>query len=246
MNFRVSILCVLFCLLACITALAQPQLTREQWGEKFNSPGAKLTNKELKRASINGRTVVTYNLYTSGLPKGAHFVLWTKNVGGEPKPATDAYINQDGKVVSVLADPQRHADEDPINLQVVGAKGEPLGFALTSDDGNLRVFTQIIPFPISTTSGSCSLSAIETGPYYFGMLITVTGLQPNEDFKLEQRSEDEGGQTQAKADGTGNYSTLVMPFVKGKTSGTASFQVTASSCKIGLNFPWGQGSQKYQ
>ena len=49
-----------------------------------------------------------------------------------------------------------------------------------------------------------------------------------------------------KADGTGNYSTLVMPFVKGKTSGTASFQVTASSCKIGLNFPWGQGSQKYQ
>jgi hypothetical protein len=245
-NLRTAVLCVVFCPFACTTAFAQAQLTREQWGEKFNSPGVTLTNKELKRDSINGHPVVTYNLYAPGLPRGLHFVLWSRNVGGEPKPATDAYINQDGKVVRVLADPQRNIQEDPINLRVAGAKGQPLGFALTSDDGTLKVFTQIIPFPINVSSGPCSLSAIETGPYYSGMLISVTGLQPNEDLKLEQRSENEGGQSKAKADGTGNYRTLIMPFVKGKTSGTASFEVTASSCKIGFSFPWGQGSQNSQ
>jgi hypothetical protein len=224
---------------------AQTVPSRDQWGEKFNSPGAKLTYKDIGRTTIQGRTVITYNLFASGLPD-QHYVLCILNVGSDPKAVTDAYINRDGKVVNVLADPDHHVAEDPINAKVFGGKGEPIQFALISDDDHLRAFAQVIPFPIEETSGPCHLSAIETGPYYFGVFIRIMGFQPDEDLSIDQRSENESGHQSGKADPQGSYNASLFPFVKGKRSGKARFVVTAKSCKIGIEFPWGDGSYQYQ
>jgi hypothetical protein len=101
---------------------AQPVPTRDQWGEKFNSPRAKLAYKEIGRATIQGRTVITYNLFASGLPKDQHYVLCILNVGSDPRAVTDAYLNADGKVVNVLANSAHHIAEDPINAKVFGGK----------------------------------------------------------------------------------------------------------------------------
>jgi hypothetical protein len=101
---------------------AQNAPSRDQWGEKFNSPGAKLSYKEIGRTKNQGRTVITYNLFASGLPKDQHCVLWILNVGSDPQPVADAYLNSDGKVVNVLADPAHHVAEDPINAKVFGAR----------------------------------------------------------------------------------------------------------------------------
>jgi len=98
--------------------------SRDQWGEKYNSPGANLTYKEIGRTRIEGRTVITYNLFASGLPKNEHYVLCSLNVGSEPQAVTDAYLNDEGKVVNVLADTAHHVAEDPINVKVFGGKGE--------------------------------------------------------------------------------------------------------------------------
>jgi hypothetical protein len=62
----------------------------------------------------------------------------------------------------------------------------------------------------------------------------------------EQQSESEGGQSKAKADAQGTYNAALLPFVKGKRSGKARFVVSGKSCKIGIEFPWGEGSYKYQ
>jgi len=225
---------------------AQTSPTRDQWDERFNSPGAKLTSRELGRTVVSGRTVVTYNLFASGLPKDKHYLLWMLNVGHDPQPAADAYINEEGKVVNVLADPQRQVSEDPVNVRVFGAKGEPTKFAVISDDDRFRAFAQIIPFPIEITSGPCHLTAIQTGPNYLGLFIGISGLKPNEELVVDQRSEGEGGQTKAKADNEGNYNALQLPSVQGKRSGKARFNVASESCKIGIEFPWGDGSYKYQ
>ncbi len=208
---------------------AQTVPTRDQWGEKYNSPGAKLTYKEIDRSSVQGRTVITYNLFASGLPRNEHYVLCALNVGADPRSVTDAYLNEEGKVVNVLADPVHNVAEDPINAKVFGGKGEPIQFALISDDERLRAFAQIIPFPIEETNGPCHLSAIETGPLYYGMFVRVTGLQPNEELTLEWRSENEGAQTKAKADDQGSYNAALLPSVKGKRSGGGSI---FRCCKI--------------
>ena len=219
---------------------------RDEWGEKYNSPGAKLTYKEIGRTRIQDRTVITYNLFTSGLPKDGHYVLCVLNVGSNPRATTDAYLNEEGKVVNILADPSHHTPEDPINLKVFGGNGEPIQFALISADDHSRAFGQIVPFPIEETSGPCHLTAIETGPYYVGMLVKVTGLQPNEDLWIDTDSGNEGAQAKAKADDQGTYNVALFPFVKGKRSGKARFYVAAKACKIGIEFPWGEGSFRYQ
>jgi hypothetical protein len=63
-------------LLSVAACRAQTVPSRDRWGEKFNSPGAKLTYKEIGRTTIQGRTVITYNLFASGLPD-QHYVLYS-------------------------------------------------------------------------------------------------------------------------------------------------------------------------
>jgi len=225
---------------------AQTAPSKDQWGENFNSPRTKLTIKELGRAFVTDRTVVTYNLFVTGLPKSEHYTLWFRDVGGEPQAEADGYINEEGKVVNVLSDPAHHIAEDPINLKLFGGKGQPFRFGLVSDDGQSRVFAEIIPFPMETTSGACHLSAVETGPYYSGVFIGVSGLQPDEELNVEVRSGSEGGLTKAKADDQGNYRSLVLPQVLGMRQGKVRFDLSSKSCTIGIGFSWGEGSYQFQ
>lgn len=227
-------------------SLAQTVPNRDHWAETFNSPGARLSYKEIDRVKVQSRTVITYNLFADGLPKDKHYVLCVLNVGSEPRAVADAYLNADGKVVNVLADPAHHVSEDPINAKVFGGRGEPIQFALISDDDQSRAFTRIVPFPLEETAGPCHLSLLETGPYYSVVLIRLTGFQPDEELSIEQRSENEGGQSKGKADAQGAYNAALLPFVKGKRSGKARLFVSAKSCKIGIDFPWGDGSYQYQ
>src|SRR5581483_8212524 len=118
LHFCVSLTFALFALLSVRPSNAQTVPGRDRWGEKFNSAGAKLTYKEVARTKLQGRTIITYNLFASGLPKDKNYVLCILNVGSEPRAGADAYLNADGKVVSVLADPAHHVAEDPINAKV--------------------------------------------------------------------------------------------------------------------------------
>jgi hypothetical protein len=191
-------LVMLACGVSLLECSAQVVPGRDRWGEKYNSPGAKLTYKEIGRTRIQDRTVITYNLFASGLSKDGHYVLCVLNVGSDPQATTDAYLNEEGKVVNLLADPSHYTAEDPINLKVFGGKGEPIQFALISDDDRSRAFAQIVPFPMEETSGPCHLTAIETGPYYAGIFVKVTGLQPNEDLLIDTNSENERAQLKLK------------------------------------------------
>jgi hypothetical protein len=233
-------------LLSSALSAAQTAPDKERWGEQFNSPGATLTSKESGRTQIQGKTVITYNLVAAGMPKDQHYVLWVLNLGADPRAGADAYLNSEGKVVSVLADPDKHVAEDPINLKLFGSKGEPFKFGLISDDGKLRAFAQIVPFPIEAVGGSCHLSAVETGPYYLGMFVRATGFQPDEELAIETSSEGEGGQIKAKASSDGSYNSGLFPFVKGKRAGKTRFSVAGKTCKVAIEFPWGEGSQQYQ
>lgn len=190
--------------------------------------------------------MITYNLYESGLPKAKHYALWNLNLGLKPRQLTDAYLNDNGKVVNVLADVNRHVAEDPIDLVVFGGKGEPFQFAIISSDGQFRAFTEIVPFPIEQTEGPCHLSAIEAGPNYSGVIMRLTGLQPNEELQINSQSDKQSAQSKSKADDQGRYNTVFFPIIKGMRSGIARFSLVSNSCKVHLEFPWGEGSYQFQ
>jgi len=217
-----------------------------EWGEKYNSPGATMTVKETGRTRVNGQTVIAYRLFVSGLPKDLDYVLWSKLPGVNPQAVADAFINKDGLIVNVLADPANNVAEDPIDLKVVAGRGELKQFGLVSSDAKYRVFGDVVPFPIETASGPCSISMTMMGPNYSAVSIVVSGLQPKEQIQIHQQSGNEGGDSKAAAAADGTYRVTVFPIVRGQPSGKLAFAVTAKTCSVALAIPWGQGSYAIQ
>jgi hypothetical protein len=240
-----ALVSILMCCAVSAACFGQAPDKRE-WGEKFNSSGAQLKFKELDRTRINGQTAVTYHMFGSGLPVKAEYTLSTWILGGEPEEQADAYINKDGLVVNVLADPVHKIAEDPIDLIVFAGRGEPKRFALISTDGRYRAFGQIVPFPIEATAGPCHMSAVTQAANYTAVLVVVEGLQPGEELQIDGQSAGEGGRAKAQATGQGKYVNVLFPQVTGKRSGTTRFSVTAKSCQIGVEFPWGESSYSIQ
>jgi hypothetical protein len=216
------------------------------WGERFNSKGANLVAIEGGRTRVNGQTVVTYNLFASGLPRDVEYTLWVKLVGSDPEAGPDAFINKDGLIVNVLSDPAHNVAEDPINLKVFAGRGEPKQFAVIANDGHYRAFGHVVPFPIANSAGPCSISATMMEPNYSAVLIVVTGLQPKEEFQTFEQSGNEGASTKATAAEDGTYRAFFLPFIKGQSSGKLRFKVSAKGCAVYVEVPWGQGSYAIQ
>jgi hypothetical protein len=216
------------------------------WAKAANSPGSTLTLKETSRKGVDGRTVVSYRLFASGLPKGQHFRLWTWNLGSEPQAVTDAFINPDGLIVNVLGDATRKVSEDPIDVRAIAGRGEPKRFALTSDDQTLQAFAEAVPFPIEKSANGCRLSVEMSAPNYAGVIVRGSGFQPGESLTVELASGPEGGKQQTTATPTGTYTAVIFPAVKGQKSGKASVTITTPKCSVAVQFPWGDGSYKIQ
>src|SRR5205823_435496 len=104
----------------------------DDWTKGANSPGSTLTLKETSRNVMGGRTVVSYRLFASGLPKGQHFTLWTWVLGSQPEAVADAFVNAEGLIVNRLGDAKQKGD--PIDVRAFAGRGERKRFALTSDD----------------------------------------------------------------------------------------------------------------
>jgi hypothetical protein len=240
-----TIVALFLCCISSAVCLGQMKGQME-WGEKFNSSGATLVLKEAGRNRASGQTVITYNLFVSGLPKDVEYSLWIRLVGSNPQAVANAFINKDGLVVNVLSDPVNNVAEDPINLKVVAGRGEPKQFALIANDGHYRVFGEVVPFPIEKTTGACNISATMMGQNYSVVLVVVNGLQSKEEFQVAQRSGSEVAQTKATAAGDGTYRAIVVPFVKGQSSGKLKFTAIAKACSVDIEVPWGQGSYVIQ
>src|SRR6266404_8622860 len=99
-----TLVALLVCHVLCTASFAQTQ-DKIDWGEQFNSKGATLVAIEGGRTRVNGQTVVTYNLFASGLPRDVEYTLWVKLVGSDPEAGPDAFVNKDGLIVNVLSDP---------------------------------------------------------------------------------------------------------------------------------------------
>ena len=228
-----------------ISALcAQDKQFTDDWTKGASSPGSILTLKETSRNVINGRTVVSYRMFASGLPKGQHFTLWTWNLASEPQAVADAFINPAGLIVNRLGDAKQK--EDPIDVRAFAGRGERKRFALTSDDWTLQAFAETVPFPIEQTSNGCRLSVEMSAPFYVGVTVRASGFQPNEALTIDLASGSEGGRLHVAAAPDGTYNAAIFPAVKGQKSGKSSIAINTPKCNVAVQFPWGEGSYKIQ
>ena len=241
-----TISCLALILVLSFGAFAQDSPNTNEWGQKFNTPGATLTVKETHRTQMNERTVVHYDIFASGLPTATEYILWFWVIGGRPQSVARAYISSSGQLVNNPPNPQHPSGTTPIDFAALGGKGEPKRLALTSKDGQYRAFHEVVPFPIEAHDNSCTLSVVMGAPRYSIVAVQGSGFQPSEELFIETQSENEKGQGKTKVSDQGTFVAVVGPIVKGKASGNTRFTVTGEACKVSVEFPWGQDSYQYQ
>ncbi len=203
------------------------------WG--MSTPGAKLALREKSRAEVQGTPVIIYELWTTGLPKDLDYTMWIWDVGTDPRSAANVLLNDEGKAVFRRANSALHVTEEPLDFKVAAVRAEPKRVGLVTNDGRLRAYGEIVPFPVEASSGSCHLSIQMLDLDYSVVRLQAAGFQPNEELTIESGSAKDSKQ-QAKASQDGTYAaTLNLPDIKTPAAGKVSVQ--AKSCTVKVEFP---------
>ncbi|HEX5423993.1 MAG TPA: hypothetical protein VFW94_10615, partial [Candidatus Acidoferrales bacterium] len=166
------------CLLVCATGFAQQPselLTRAKqeatrlaniqrdWGPKLNSPGVGISLKEMGRQKTDKGTAVRYRIFATGFPPDGTYSLNTLDLNLNASTALEG-ITLDKSGLAICAGRpgtcSSGAPDDPIDLEILAARGEPKRFGFVSQDGTTKAFISVIPFPIVGTDHGCSAEAI--------------------------------------------------------------------------------------
>jgi hypothetical protein len=225
--------------------LAKFQLS---WGPELNSPGASITLKEISREKIKAETVVTYRIFTLGLPMSSTYTLTTAGFDYIAVPKLDG-LSLDPSGEASCAGTKDSCGTPakpnaPFDLKIVAARGEPKRFGLISRDHQFKAFTSIVPFPASATNNSCSLDAMLLTPKAEAILLLGSGFPPNSEIRIETNSAGETRFTTEKSGGNGSFSKIQLPYAEGKSNGTIRITAQSKTCAPSLDFQWGIDSYK--
>lgn len=216
---------------------------QRNWGPKMNSPGASIILKETSRKSTGRQTVVFYRIMTLGMPKDELYQLVLTSFDLQPKLIQwGISLNESGQAVcsgrsGACGDPAK--PDDPIDLGLVAAKGEPKRFSLVSADGQVKAFAYVVPFPIVGTDRGCSIEEVLLLQNAEAVLIQGSGFAANSAVDMKAKSETEQQEATLRADSSGGVFTVLLPCVKGKTDGTGKVTFASQTCSPTLTYHWG-------
>jgi hypothetical protein len=221
---------------------------QQAWGEATSTPGTKLIFKEKSRKKTDQGTLIDYDVLTIGLPKDQHYALVAWPLNEKIRPVQSGIsLTADGRPTctgrtKVDCRPSK-ADVDPvIDIAFYAAKGEPKRFGLVSEDQRWKAFGTIVAFPNVNKDGACSLEAQLVTPDADAVFITGHGFTPNIPVPQSTDSAGEVMMGTWPSNAKGDLATIVLPAVRGKTSGDATILVMAPACRPKITFHWGKGS----
>ncbi len=227
--------------------LARQQLS---WGSKLNSPGAQAWLKEIKRQKVGEHTAVTYQLFASGLPKDQAYslVLWELNE--EIRTALQGVtLDESGRAMcagrpDTCGTPGK--PNDPIDLVVLAARGEPKRFGLVSDDLQWKAYASVVAFPIVAGDQGCSLEALLMLRDAEGVILKGTGFPPNANIQFEGDSEGEVQSGSLTVSPEGEVVSAILPYKKGLHRGTIKITFRAKACSPAVTLPWGKNAYRWE
>lgn len=224
------------------TVVRLSNLQRNFGKSSMNSPGVALSLKEISRSRTTDRTLVTYELYATGLPKDHTFTIFEVKISGHfNKFLEGVTLDSDGKAICAgrKGTCSGSSPNSAIDLVFFAAKAEPKRLALVSEDGQLKGSVAIVPFPNETTDKGCHLESVIGTPKGELTYIQGNGFEPNEELTTDGESYGEKNHFVVKAEADGSYFATTMPSVLGKASGITTFEVKGKNCDPKLTFSWG-------
>jgi hypothetical protein len=220
------------------------------WGPKASSPGTTLRFEESARAEVGGHKVIKYRLITSGLPSEKLYSLMTWPLDGQPSKAlTGVAIDDKGIAIcpgrpGTCGTPDK--PDDPIDLALSGGLAEPKRFALISTDQTIKVFAAIVPFPNGTTDHGCTLAEVLLVGNAEAVILRGSGFSGDAKVLIAAVTNDEKQEQSVKADESGAYEMVMLPFKKGVAKGRTTVTFRTDTCSPSLSFDWGKDSYQLQ
>ena len=255
--------------LACAPALPAQTLTPPggsdtastagcRWSGECSAPGTALRMEEVSRTGTDRKASVVVSPRATGFAPGEPLTFWMRRLGGGSQwLATGIALDSAGR--AGCADRARHAalaaqagdgwcplPLDSLRLTVGGAmRGEPFDFALATTDGRIAAYSTVYPRPIASEAAGCGrLWASLVDARGTAVRIHGSGLAPSTRFTTESRSGAEVSTGEITTDAHGNLPpVIVLPGVKGKRGGEATWTAKAAACTLTLAYPWGRDVQ---
>jgi len=204
-----------------------------------STPGPRL---ELIELPASGQSAgKRYRLHVeAGLPRGAVFGVFTKPFDhGFHEVQRGFQLDESGSLVSTEGGAKQRLED-----MTFGPGPYPLGAAweaaLVSSDRGVRVFAKTVPYPITAGDGPCKLS-LQLATYVGDRFIASgSGFPAGEEVatELSYAGRRLQKQVRASADGTLPPDTLAHRPIGADRN--ARYTVTARSCRVSLEYAWGE------
>jgi hypothetical protein len=212
---------------------------------KPTTPGVSGKLREKERTSQDGKLKVAYNMVIEGAPKDQNYdlIAWPINTAKPVAQMKGLSIGADGVVVCAGKTPDQcngEKEDDPVNLTLFPAPAEVARFALISADQKTKIFLAVVPDPIVSKNGPCSVEVIRLMPQFALAMIRARGYAANEHLVFSSKSYDEAHQQDVTADANGNFLSALLPAVKGKNKGKTTLSVRGGDCTANTAFEWGE------
>ena len=218
-------------------------LEKAIWNGTLNSPGVKLSLKEVSRSRATDRTLVKYELYATGFPKNLRYTIAEIKISGKVvQSLAGVTLDEGGRAICAGLTGTCHGNgpNDPIDLVLSAGKGEPKRLSLISNDpDHLKAIVSVVPFPNVVTDKLCALESVIGTPKGEVTYIHGSGFEPNEELAFNAESYGEKHSGVSKAEPDGSYFAVALPSVKGKASGTTTWSVKGKNCNPVLTLNWG-------
>src|SRR5436305_362273 len=171
---------------------AQTAQTTISW-DKASSTGMKAEMLLVRKGELKGHLAVTYRVKVTGAPENQRYVLMSWPITF-PKPLAvmdGLAIDANGLVFCPAHSTggcAKNFDGLPINMEYAPVKGEVLRSALISADQKSKIFFSVVPDPIVTKDGSCSLELVRLSPGFELVLIRARGFAAGESVAFQSQS----------------------------------------------------------
>jgi hypothetical protein len=205
------------------------------------SPGIRIQLVELPPVAPGG--AVRYSLRTDGFAPGTTVGLWTKDFGQYFKEVIPG-IRFDPRGLPVAPD-SAGGRKGPIELDPGPyPRGAAWGVALASDDHQVAAFAKVIPRPIESRDGPCSLSLELISLFGNRFVVSGAGFVPGESARAELTSAGRTAYRVLRVSADGSLPPDVVTHGEAGADPNARYAVKALKCKPVVEYQWGEAALK--
>lgn len=213
------------------------------------TPGVQLSLVEVERRKLAGGEVIRFRAEAQGVPLGKLYTLWVGPLhrstpmitGYAPDPSGAMMCADSATAVGPRKPAQLGWCAEPLHEQGLSggqfAYGEAFAVALVSTDDSVRAYARSIPYPLTASRDGCSVTGEMLTRQSF--MFTGAGFQPGESLQVKMRFGSGDDIRTQVADANGRFDVLALPSVHGKRGGDASIEVSATRCRVKLDYGWG-------